>query len=348
MTHLLLAALLAAPPTPTRIEAFAGTGDPGFAGDGGRATAARLNQPFHCDLDGKGHLYVADMANHRVRKIDLKTGTITTVAGTGEKGSAGDGAAATRAQLNEPYAVAADGLTGNLYVVERFGGVRKIDGKTGTISNLLGKPTLREPNDCCLDGTGGLLVADVADWRIRRIDLKTGAVTTFAGTGKPKGKRPDRTRIGDGGPATAAVIVGARAVCVDGQGNTYICEREGNAVRKVGAKGVITTVAGTGASGYNGDGGPATAATFRSPKGVRCDGQGNVYVVDADNHAIRRIDAKTGVVTTVAGGRQGMAGDGGPAVKAGLDKPHGCVLGEDGTLYIADSGNNRVRRVAGP
>ena len=329
-------AVLAAPPVPGTL---AGTGQPGFAGDGGPAVAARLNQPFHCDLDGQGHLFVADMANDRVRKIDLASGVITTVAGTGQKGSAGDGGPAHRAQLTEPYAVAAERTTGDLYIVERFGGVRKVDGRTGTISTLVGQGVLREPNDCCLDGTGGLLVADVADWRVRRIDLKTGAVTTFAGTGKPGGKRPDRTQLGDGGPATSAVIVGARAVCVDGRGNTYICEREGNAVRKVDAKGVITTVAGTGAAGTSGDGGPATAATFRSPKGVRCDGQGNVYVVDADNHAIRRIDAKTGVVTTVAGG---------PAAKPGLDKPHGCVIAADGTLYIADSGNHRVRRVEAP
>lgn len=339
MSHLLLAVLLAAPSPPGRIETLAGTGVPGFAGDGGPAVAAQLNQPFHCDLDAKGHLYVADMANHRVRKIDLASGVITTVAGTGQPGSTGDGATAVRAQLHEPYAVAADGATGDLYIVERFGGVRKVHGPTGVITTLLGQPMLREPNDCCLDGTGGLLVADVADWRVRRIDLKTGAVATFAGTGRPAGKRPNRTRIGDGGPATSAVIVGARAVCVDGRGNTYICEREGNAIRKVDAKGVITTVAGTGAAGYTGDGGPATAATFRSPKGVRCDAPGNVYVVDADNHAVRRVDATTGVVTTVAGG---------PGVKAPLDKPHGCVVAADGTLYIADSGNNRVRRVATP
>jgi streptogramin lyase len=205
---------------------------------------------------------------------------------------------------------------------------------------------LREPNDCCLDGKGGLLIADVGDWRIRRLDLKTGAIATFAGTGRPAGKKKiDRNAIGDGGPAVRAVLVGARAVCVDGKGNTYVCERKGNAVRKIDAEGVVTTVAGTGAPGYDGDGGPARKATFRGPKGVRCDRQGNVYVVDTENHAIRKIDVRDGTVRTVAGGRRGPGGDAGDATKAGLDRPHGCVIGADGTLYIADSNNHRVRVV---
>jgi sugar lactone lactonase YvrE len=176
--------------------------------------------------------------------------------------------------------------------------------------------------------------------------MKTGTITTFAGIGKPEGK-VDRSSIGDGGPATKAVIVGARAVCVDGLGNTYICEREGNAIRKVDSKGVITTIAGTGAAGYDGDGGPAIKATFRGPKGIRCDRQGNIFVVDTENHAIRKISAKTGIVTTVAGGRKGSEGDGGDPTKAGLDRPHGCVIDAKGNIYIADSNNHRVRVVRG-
>jgi sugar lactone lactonase YvrE len=215
------------------------------------------------------------------------------------------------------------------------------DGGPGTAAQL------REPNDCCLDGKGGLLIADVGDWRIRRLDLRTGVITTFAGTGRPRGK-PDRKAIGDGGPADRAVVVGARAVCVDGQGNTYICEREGNAVRKVDARGIITTIAGTGQAGGTGDGGPALRALFRGPKGIRCDTAGNVYVVDTENHGIRKIDVRTGLIATVAGGRKGAGGDGGPATQAGLDRPHGCVLDGRGNLYIADSNNHRVRKVPAP
>jgi streptogramin lyase len=344
-----------------RIETAAGTGQAGYTGDGGPATAARLNQPFHCDLDGRGGLFVAEAFNHCIRKIDLQTGVLTTVAGTGQKGYGGDGGAATRATLNEPYAVAVH-PSGDLYIVDRLNAViRKVDGKTGVLTTVAGSgqkgyggdggpataAALREPNDCCLDGQGGLLIADVADWRIRRLDLKTGVLTTFAGTGRPAGK-PDRAQLGDGGPATRAVLVGARAVCVDGKGNTYICEREGNAVRRVDVRGVITTLAGTGARGYSGDGGNARQATFNGPKAIRCDRHGNVYVVDTENHAIRRIDAQTNVVTTVAGGHKGPGGDGAEATKAGLDRPHGCVLDADGTLYIADSNNHRVRKVAGP
>jgi streptogramin lyase len=352
--------LCLAPAAPAgTIDTAAGSGRKGYAGDGGPAADARLDQPFHCDLDAAGNLYVAEAGNHCVRRVDRKTGTITTVAGSGAKGYTGDGGPAAKATLNEPYAVAVES-NGDLYVVDRLNAVvRKVDGKTGVITTAAGNGTkayagdggpaadamLREPNDCCLDGKGGLLIADVADWRVRRLDLKVGTISTFAGTGRPAGKL-DPSRLGDGGPAAQAVLPGARAVCVDGRGNTYVCEREGNAVRKVDARGVITTVAGTGTKGYGGDGGDAARATFNGPKGVRCDRQGNVYVVDTENHAIRRIDAGTDVVTTVAGGRQGIGGDGGPADRARLDRPHGCVVDADGTLFIADTNNHRVRRVA--
>jgi len=220
---------------------------------------------------------------------------ITTVAGTGEPGSSGDGGPGTRAQL-------------------------------------------REPNDCFLDGHGGLLIADVQDQRIRRLDLHTGIMTTFAGNG-------DKARAGDGGLATMASILGARAVCMDQNGNTYICEREGNGIRKVDAHGMMSTYAGTGIRGYSGDLGPARLATWGAPKAIRCDHHGNLLVVDTENHAIRLIEAATGMVTTIAGGRRGGAGDGGPAMAAGLDRPHGCDVDAAGHIYIADSNNHRVRVV---
>jgi streptogramin lyase len=336
------------------IDTVAGTGKKGYSGDGGPATAACLEQPFHCDL-ANGALYIAESANHCIRRVQLKSGLIDTVVGTGKKGYSGDGGPATRATFNEPYAVAVT-PQGDLYVVDRLNAcVRRIDGKTGIVRTVAGTGTrgysgdggpgdraqMVEPNDCCLDGKGGLLIADVGDWRIRRLDLKTGILTTFAGTGRRKGKLR-RADLGDGGPAGKAVVHGARAVCVDGRGSTYICEREGNAIRKVDSKGVITTLAGTGAAGYSD--GPADRARFRGPKGIRCDRAGNVYVVDTENHAIRKVD-RTGQVSTVAGGRRGAGGDGGRALDAGLDRPHGCVLDADGMLYIADSGNHRVRRV---
>jgi len=349
--------LLAAPGVAGTIDTVAGTGRAGSSGDGGPAASALLVEPFGCDLDAAGNLLIADAAGHRVRKLDLRTGRIATVVGTGEAGTRGDGAPATEARIDSPYAVAA-GEGGSLFLVEQKGRVvRKVDGPSGRIGTFAGRPDgavgdggpataarLAEPNDAVLDGRGGLMIADVADWRVRRVDLATGLISTFAGTGKSKA-RVDRSEIGDGGQAAGAVIVGARAVAVDGLGNTYLCEREGNAIRKVDARGVITTFAGTGAKGYTGDGGEARLATFDGPKGVRCDRLGNVYVVDTENHAIRKVDVASGKIATVAGGHRGGDGDGGEATTAGLDRPHGCVVAPDGTLYIADSNNPRVRRV---
>ena len=334
------------------ISTMAGTGEAGYDGDSGPAGSARLNEPFMCAFDRQGNLYVAEAMNHCVRRIDARNGVITTVAGTGELGYGGDGGPAIQATLNQPYALdVAD--NGDLYIVDRLNAViRRVDAASGTISTVAGTGTpgssgdggpatqaaLREPNDCFLDRRGGLLIADVQDQRIRRLDLATGVITTFAGNG-------DKARGGDGLPAVEGSILGARAVCQDGNGNTYICEREGNGVRKVGVDDIMTTFAGSGEHGYRGDGGPALAATWGAPKALRCDLQGNVLVVDTENHAIRRIDAAMGIVATVAGGQHGGHGDGGPAIAAGLDRPHGCCVDAQGNLYIADSNNHRVRVV---
>lgn len=345
------------------METFAGTGKKGYAGDGGPARDALLNQPFHVDVDSRGQLYIAEADNHCIRRVEVKSGKIVTVAGTGKKGYSGDGGPATQATFNEPYAVVVDG-DGNLYIVDRLNAaIRRVDAGSGIVTTVAGTgkkgfsgdggpgkdAQLVEPNDCCLDGKGGLLIADVGDWRIRRLDLKSGIITTFAGTGRPKAKgKIDRIKIGDGGPAKDAVIVGARAVCADKAGNVYVCEREGNAVRKITPAGIITTIAGTGLPGDSGDGGEAKLALFRGPKAIRVDAFGNIYVVDTENHSVRRIDAKTNFVTTVAGGRKGTGGDGGPATQAGMDRPHGCIVDADGRLFIADSDNHRVRLVVLP
>src|SRR5579883_482559 len=181
MLHLLLASALTLLAAPGTITTIAGTGEKGYSGDFGKAATAKLNEPFHCDLDAAGNLYVAEAGNHCVRRIDARTGRITTVAGCGKAGYSGDGGPATKAKLNEPYA-AAVASNGDLYIVDRLNAVvRKVDGRTGVITTVAGtgkkgyggdggKATaalMREPNDCCLDGKGGLLIADVSDWRIR-------------------------------------------------------------------------------------------------------------------------------------------------------------------------------------
>ena len=132
---------------------------------------------------------------------------------------------------------------------------------------------------------------------------------------------------------------------MDRKGNTYIAEREGNGIRKVDINGVMSTYAGTGERGYTGDGGPALAATWGAPKAIRCDNQDNLIVVDTENNAVRFIDSSTGIVTTIAGGHQGSDGDGGNAIGCGLERPHGCGVDQEGTLYIADGMNHRVRVV---
>ncbi len=333
-----------------KIQTYVGTGDAGYAGDGGPAEKAVCNEPFMCDFDSAGNLFYTEAKNHIVRRVDKATGNVTTVAGNGESGFSGDGGPATQAAMQEPYSLAVDG-NGDIYIVDRLNAVvRKVDAATGIITTVAGtgevgysgdggpgnQAMLREPNDCFLDGKGGLLIADIQDQRIRRLDTATGIISTFAGNG-------EKERSGDGKPALEASFLGSRAVCMDSKGNTYVAEREGNGVRKIDADGIMSTVAGNGERGYEGDGGPALTATWGSPKALRCDAQDNVVVVDTENHAIRRINTTTGIVTTIAGGHLGGDGDGGPATSAGLDRPHGCGIASDGTIYIADSNNHRVR-----
>src|SRR5215510_4689027 len=178
------------------MQTVAGTGEKGYAGDGGPATQARMSEPFMCVFDAQGHMYVAEATNHCIRRIDNATGVITTVAGTGAVGYAGDGGPATRATMNQPYSLQIDS-NGDIYIVDRLNAViRKVEAVTGMITTVAGtgepgsggdggpgtRAQLREPNDCFLDGRGGLLIADVQDQRIRRLDLRTGIITTFAGT----------------------------------------------------------------------------------------------------------------------------------------------------------------------
>jgi len=248
-------------------------------------------------IDRAGNLYIADRLNRRVRRVDAASGIITTLVGTGEAAYSGDGGPADWAGLAEPNGLAFD-------AVERH-----------------------------------LFITDVADNRVRVVDLDTGMITTFAGTGAGE-------HSGDGGPATEAGSWGARAVKVGGDGTVYILERQGSSLRAVDpGTGIIATIAGTTARGYAGDGGPALQAVFDAPKEMAIDRDGSLLIVDTENHAIRRIDRSTHIVTNVAGGHQGGGGDGGPATAAGLDRPHGAVVGPDGAIYIGDTNNHRIRKI---
>jgi DNA-binding beta-propeller fold protein YncE len=336
------------------ISTAVGTGERGFAGDGGPADRAVLNGPFDVGFDASGNLYFSDTFNHRIRRVDARTGVITTCAGSGERGYAGDGSPAIGAQLNEPYGIAVDRMA-NVYIADRHNHcVRRVDSASGVITTFAGNgsagfggdggPASRagmvEPNGLALDpAQRRLLIADVADHRVRVVDLATGTISTFAGTG-------DAQHSGDGGPAARAGVFGARAVRVAADGTVYILERQGSTLRAVDpGTGLINTVAGTGARGYSGDGGAARDAVFDAPKEFTLDPGGDILIVDTENHAIRRIYAASRMVETIAGGRKGPEGDGGPATAAGLGRPHGAVVGPDGAIYIGDTENHRIRKL---
>ncbi len=332
------------------ISTVAGTGTQGHAGDGGPATSALLNNPFDLAFDPDGNLVFSDTYNHRICKIDARTQAISTVAGIGEGGFSGDGGPATAARLNQPYGVIV-GPDGSIFFADRLNGrVRKVD-QRGMISTFAGNGSgkysgdggpaavagLAEPNGLAL-ADNRLFITDVADHRVRLVDLRTGMISTFAGTGEGR-------HDGDGGPADKAGIFGARAVAFAPDGSLYVMERQGSSIRRI-RNGIIETVAGTGERGYGGDGGDARKAVFDAPKEMAVASNGDIFVVDTENHAIRVIDAATWIVRTIAGnGTAGPHGDGGPAENAGLARPHGAVVAKDGAVYIGDSENHRVRKL---
>jgi sugar lactone lactonase YvrE len=333
----------------TRMITTAAGTDRGFAGDGGPATAAKFDAIRGLAFDSAGNLFIADMINERVRRIDAATKVISTVAGTGAIGYSGDGGPATAAMLALPQTVAVDG-TGNLYIADADNArVRKVDGTTHTMSTVAGTGTGGFSGDggpasaavvsfstsVTLDTSGNLYITDTGNGRIRRIDRSTNVINTVAGG------------PGDGLPATAAVLFGPRDVALDSAGNVYIADQGNHRIRRVDAvTRVLTTVAGTGTGGFSGDGGPATAAKLYSPFGVTIDARNNIYIADDDNYRVRRVDGVTGTITTLAGnGTNGFSGDGGPATAASLGEVAAVAADASGNVYIADPGNARVRKV---
>ena len=270
-------------------------GEGRFNGDGASASSASLNFPSSVFKDASGNLYIADLWNRRIRKVD-ESGIISTVAGNGLSGFSGDGGPATLASLSVPSDVFID-RSGNLYIVE---------------------PTLD---------------------RIRRVD-ESGIISTVAGNGLSGFS-------GDGGPATLASLSSPGAIFVDGSGNLYIADSGNNRIRKVGASsGIIITVAGSGEADFSGDGGPATRASLFYPTGVFLDRIGNMYISDGDNHRVRKVDASTGIINTVAGdGEHGFSGDGGPATRAQIGFVSGVFVDDAGNLFIAATTNHRIRKV---
>jgi DNA-binding beta-propeller fold protein YncE len=316
------------------VSIVAGTGDPGYSGDGSLAREARLNNPFDLAFAPDNSLVFSDTFNHCVRRIDAANGIISTICGT--DGFSGDGGPGVRAQLNQPYGVAID-RSGRVFFADRLNRRVRVIDAAGVVSTLAGNGSemysgdggpaavagLVEPNGLALSpDQSRLFIADVADHRVRVVDLTSGTIETFAGTGEAR-------HGGDGGPAAEATVFGPRAVAFAPDGSLYVMERQGSCIRRV-RDGMIETVAGTGARGYSGDGDDARLAVFDAPKEMAVDPQGNIFGVDTENHAIRCIDARSWIVTTIA---------------SGLARPHGAVVAPDGSVLVGDSEHHQIRRL---
>jgi uncharacterized protein (TIGR03437 family) len=338
------------------IKTMAGTGEAGSDGDKDLARDAKIFRPFSLAVDSDGTVYFTEYGGNKVRVIlndgdtDRTEDFIYTIAGTGASGDAADNAAATKATFNFPTGLAMDTSrrmyvadSGNLCIRKMTwgGGIAKIAGN-GTYSysgdgGKAIKAQLSAPSSVAADSAGNFYFVDSGNNVVRKVDA-TGVISNFAGNGTAG-------YSGDGGSATGAALNGPHSLAVDSSGNVYIADTDNARVRKVSG-GTINTVAGNGTQGYGGDGGAATSASLNSPAGLALDTGGNLYIADSGNNRVRKVSS-SGVITTFAGaGAPGYSGDGSPAVQALLNVPKGVAADGSGSVYIADSGNAVVRKVA--
>lgn len=341
-----VACLIAAPSAQaqnTRVRTVAGRGQ------------TTVDNPYGIVADAQGNLVFCEVDTGRTRSLSLADGSITTIAGNGEKAYTGDGQAALAASFSAPHEICFD-RDGHLYVVERDAHVvRRIDATTGLVSTFagIGEPgfsgddgpanaaQLRQPHSIAFDADGNLLICDIGNQRVRKVQRGTGVISTLSGTG-------ERDATPDKGPLSGTSLRGPRSITTDPEGNAYLVLREGNAVYRLAlGEGTLSRIAGTGESGYSGDGGQALQARFNGPKGIAYSvADHSLYIVDTENHVIRRVALASGLISTVLGtGQVGDGADGDP-LQCALARPHGVCIFDD-VLYVTDSENHRIRAIEG-
>lgn len=360
------------------IVTVAGGGQTGIYGDGGAATQAWIHNPFGLTFGPDGNMYIAATYNHMIRKVDVHTGIISTVAGTGAFGFSGDGGPAIDALLSRPYQIAF-GPDGDLYFTDTGNQrLRKIDLGSGVITTIAGNNTAGFLGDggpasaaslgpaygLTFGPSGDLYISDTGSNRVRRVDRITGIINAVAGSAAQEWE------LGDGKQATAAGLSIPFGIAFDPAGDLIISDTGHGRIRRVDRQtGTISTIAGItpreahdpywvvstvaveipGSGFLVGDGGPASQAVLAKPRVVISDPVGNLYFADSTEARIWRIDRDTNTITSIAGlGYQGFSGDGGPAYRAALWNPMGLAFDSQGNLYVADSGNERIRRISPP
>ena len=350
------------------IDTVAGTGVEGYGGDGGQATSAELKKPQGIAVDASGNIYIADTQNHCIRKVDT-SGIITCVAGVpGQNGYSGNDGLATNARLDVPQGVFVD-VWGDIYIADTNNcWIRKVDALTGVITRVAGKldggapkcggddqedgspannVMLDQPHGVFVDASGNIYIADTNNCWIRKVDAFSGVITRIAG--KSHDGDPLCGYSGDGMLATNAQLDKPGGVFVDGLGNIYIADTNNNRIRKVdAATGLISTIAGNGASGYSGDGGPAISAQLNQPEQVFVDSSGNIFIADTGNHVIRIVSVHDDNIYPMAGIGEtaGYNGDDRPATTASLGMPSDVAMAAirgGRKIYISDTDNDRIR-----